>query len=95
MYLFVVSWLYAKAKKMETKDVEEELSKFILAYDNMCHLNGMRVHIALKYMTVFKVKTGQKCADRKHIQLFWSLWNPQNTKRSLFFKASVFYSPRE
>lgn len=47
-FLITILWLYRKFKPMldngmPEKDVEEQMRKTILAYDNMCHLDGMKV----------------------------------------------------
>ena len=39
VFLILISWLHETLAKIET----DEWSDVVLAYDNMCHLDGMKV----------------------------------------------------
>ena len=43
VFLILLSWLYIKAKEVEDDEVEEKLHNMIICYDNMCHVDGMKV----------------------------------------------------
>ena len=43
VFLILLSWLYIKVKEVEDDEVEEKLHNMIICYDNMCHVDGMKV----------------------------------------------------
>ena len=49
----MLSWLYKKAKSVREDEVERTLKKLVISYDNMCHVDGMKVRTKSSATVVF------------------------------------------
>lgn len=86
MFVQTIKVIYEEMKHVNEEDLEERLKQYFLAYDNMCHLDGLRaaaedLPLPEPYKNMWKII--KKIIDRLHLK---NHVNPQ---------CKVKYSPEQ
>lgn len=91
VFLIMLSYLHAKAKQVPICDVENTMRKQILCYDNMCHVDGMKVRMYIFQFQYLALVTGTPSILHWNYRKGITSWDEYKIIKKKYVRTSQLY----